>query len=95
LVKVNLALAGTTIAHRCSTDVLAAVHCFHKRSCAPAQRDIPVFAYCVTGKRIRNRMRRAVPWFSMAQNMYSTVYIRHLHDIEAQLTTDAGSEGSE
>jgi hypothetical protein len=35
------------------------------------------------------------PLLSMAQNMYSTVYIRHLHDIEAQLTTDAGSEGSE
>jgi len=27
--------------------------------------------------------------------MYYEVYIRHLHDIEAQLTTDAGSEGSE
>jgi hypothetical protein len=31
----------------------------------------------------------------MAQNVYSHVYIRHLHDIQAQLTTDAGSEGSE
>jgi hypothetical protein len=35
------------------------------------------------------------PWFSMAQDMYYHVYIRHLHDIQAQLTTDAGSEGSE
>jgi hypothetical protein len=27
--------------------------------------------------------------------MYYQVYIRHLHDIQAQLTTVAGCEGSE
>lgn len=31
----------------------------------------------------------------MAQDMYPQIYIRHLHDIHAQLTPDAGSEGSE
>jgi len=63
---------------------------FHKPSCAPAQRDIPAFAYCVTGKRIISPTRSL-----MAQDMYSHVYIRHLHDIQSQLITDAGSEGSE